>query len=180
MAYEPPVKRVNAAGSGLDVGGQSRPSFPRRTSLVCDMTSKQIADIIARIDRRKLELGIASDSELCRRAGMKIDFMNNMRRLREPKSLNLAAMARALDCSVDFLLGTAELSIAPPFDERRFLTAVETVARMVVDKTLFLDPPELAELALHLYNDSDARIDTPESWPSRVIGWLSDRIRRGP
>lgn len=43
---------------------------------------EEIATLVARIDARMSAVGISSDAELCRRAGLRVDYVNNIRRTR--------------------------------------------------------------------------------------------------
>lgn len=132
--------------------------------------------LLERIDARKRELGIDSDAELCRMAGLRVDYLNNVRRGKSPSAKNLAALAIPLRCSVDHLL-TGQERPAAPFDAARFLIVVEQLARMLMERQLVLPPQDVAELALHLYHSSESQQVSPPSLSDIIIQWLSGRFR---
>lgn len=67
--------------------------------------TESLSGLIGRIERCKLQMGFSSDQALCRAAGLDPDYIRTtIRRNREPGSAKLLAIARALSCSISYLV----------------------------------------------------------------------------
>ena len=134
--------------------------------------------LVQRIDERMKQVEIKDDAALCQKARLKRYYLNGVRRLREPGLFSAAALARALECSIDYLAGESDVA-AVPLDEKRFIRVVLAVMKMVAAGTLVLKPEEAAELTFHVYNHQSARDDDGGALADAIIEWLST-TRHGP
>lgn len=136
--------------------------------------------MLARIDERMRALEITEDTVVCKRAGLNKDHLNNLRRDgggREAGVFYAAALARALECSIDYLAGESDVA-AVPLDNDRLVRIVEVIIRMIQAKTLMLEPDAAARLVLHVYNDPTTRGDDMSAISTAVIAWLSGSLHR--
>lgn len=134
------------------------------------MGYSELGGLLERIEERKRALGITSDQGLCRAAGLDPDYIRvTIRRKKEPGASKLLALARALQCSVSYLVEGRPDEDQQVFDERRMLDVLETTAAFAFKNAGSLTPAEFAELVVHLY-----RAELPLT---RVKDLLVDRRR---
>lgn len=143
--------------------------------------SKQESDaidaLIRRIDARKEALGIREDAALCLSVGLQRFYLNGVRKRQEPGIFSAAALARGLECSVDYLAGVVD-EPAPPFDEKRFVSVFKALIKLINSKTLALSGDEAAELALHVYCEAPKHGEGESAISNAIIGWLSEARHR--
>jgi len=115
--------------------------------------------MLARIDERMRALEITEDTVVCKRAGLNKDHLNNLRRDgggREAGVFYAAALARALECSIDYLAGESDVA-AVPLDNDRLVRIVEVIIRMIQAKTLMSMTRPLAAMICRPYRRLSSR-----------------------
>jgi|APTNR8051073442_1049403.scaffolds.fasta_scaffold07308_5 transcriptional regulator with XRE-family HTH domain len=115
--------------------------------------------IVERIEHRMRALGIRSEAEVGRLAGLSRDVVRDIRRGKYPGLDKLFALARALQCDSDWLAYGASREHAV-FDPQRMYEVLVTLAEAGVYRRL---SPELAaEWAILVYEEGRGPLSAEE------------------
>jgi hypothetical protein len=114
-------------------------------------------------------LGFRSESAVCRKAGVPIDVIRDIRRGKSPGIERVIALATALECSIAYLaFGEAGAAL----DEHRMRDVLTNLMAWYQAGGTEMDPSTFAELALHLYRSGSGPLRS-EELPLQLMRFFS-------